>query len=136
MVTSACLNYITTFVMVISFVSAIGDNLEEALASKTGQPWVTVVYLVTGSVCILPKISSAHELTRRITPSRSKKATIVLTVLIGFQFTFTSINQVTTSSRQLWAFARDKGLPFHQFLSRVSSPINTGLSFPANNAHK
>ena len=26
---------------------------------------------------------------------------------------------VLTSSRQLWAFARDKGLPFHSFLARV-----------------
>jgi len=50
---------------------------------------------------------------------RSKKATIVLTVLIGFQFTFTAVNQVTTSSRQLWAFARDKGVPFHRTLSKV-----------------
>ena len=26
---------------------------------------------------------------------------------------------VMTSSRQLWAFARDKGLPFHRFLAKV-----------------
>ena len=29
------------------------------------------------------------------------------------------MNMVMTSSRQLWAFARDKGLPFHSFLARV-----------------
>lgn len=28
---------------------------------------------------------------------------------------------MTTSSRQVFAFARDKGLPFHRFLSRVQS---------------
>ena len=35
------------------------------------------------------------------------------------QFFCLQINMVMTSSRQLWAFARDKGLPFHSFLARV-----------------
>jgi len=50
MVTSAVFNYVTQFVMVISFVSAIGNNLNKVLAADTNQPWVTVVYLVTGFV--------------------------------------------------------------------------------------
>jgi choline transport protein len=32
---------------------------------------------------------------------------------------FGIINQVTTTSRQLWSFARDGGLPWSNFLSRV-----------------
>ena len=47
MVASASFNYVTTFIMVITFVSAIGDNLDAVLAGNTGQPWVTAVYLVT-----------------------------------------------------------------------------------------
>ncbi|KAK6389446.1 hypothetical protein LTR81_027054, partial [Elasticomyces elasticus] len=39
---------------------------------------------------------------------------------VAFQFFFTAVNEVTTSSRQLWAFARDKGVPFHTWLSKVS----------------
>ena len=74
MVTSACINYVTAFVMVISLVSAIGPNLEEILKTNTGQPWVEVVHQVTGS----------------------QKATIALVVLVAFQFTFCSINQVAT----------------------------------------
>lgn len=30
------------------------------------------------------------------------------------------MNQVTASSRQVFAFARDRGLPFHQYLSKVT----------------
>ncbi|KAK4556672.1 hypothetical protein LTR86_006243 [Recurvomyces mirabilis] len=99
MISSALINYATALTMIISLVSAIDpDMLEDILATTTGQPWVAVVRQVTGS----------------------QAATIALTVLMCFQFTFTSINQATTSSRQLWAFARDKGVPFHKFLSKVS----------------
>lgn len=44
------------------------------------------------------------------------------------KFFFCAVNQVTTSSRQIFAFARDKGLPFHGFLSKVQP--NSGV--PAN----
>ncbi|KAK4900467.1 hypothetical protein LTR49_027446 [Elasticomyces elasticus] len=99
MVSSALINYATAFTMIISFVSAIDPALlNDVLATSTGQPWVAVIRHVTGS----------------------QAATIALAVVMCFQFTFTSINQATTSSRQLWAFARDKGLPFHRFLSKVS----------------
>nr|OQO17982.1 hypothetical protein B0A51_12024 [Rachicladosporium sp. CCFEE 5018] len=72
MITSALINYATAFVTVISLVSAIGPNLEEVLATTTGQPWVEIVRLATGS----------------------QTATIVLVVLVCFQYTFTSIDQV------------------------------------------
>ncbi|KAK5706031.1 hypothetical protein LTR97_001017 [Elasticomyces elasticus] len=99
MVSSALINYATAFTMIISFVSAIDPaSLEDVLATSTGQPWVAVIRHVTGS----------------------QAATIALAVVMCFQLTFTSINQATTSSRQLWAFARDKGVPFHGFLSKVS----------------
>ncbi|KAK4906458.1 hypothetical protein LTR49_024385 [Elasticomyces elasticus] len=99
MVSSALMNYATALTMIISFVSAIDPAvLDDVLATSTGQPWVAVIRNVTGS----------------------QAATIALAVVMCFQFTFTSINQATTSSRQLWAFARDKGVPFHAFLSKVS----------------
>ncbi|KAK5739630.1 hypothetical protein LTR17_005114 [Elasticomyces elasticus] len=81
MVSSALINYATAFTMIISFVSAIDPALlEDVLATSTGQPWVAVIRHVTGS----------------------QAATIALAVVMCFQFTFTSINQATTSSRQLW----------------------------------
>jgi hypothetical protein len=83
MVSSALINYATAWTMIITLVSGIA-NLDSIIDSPTGQPWVALVQQVTGS----------------------KGATIALIVLVTFQFTFTAINEVTTSSRQLWAFAR------------------------------
>lgn len=84
MVSSALVNYATGWLMIITLVSGIGPDLDSIISSETGQPWVALVRQVTGS----------------------KAATIALIVLVTFQFTFTAINEVTTSSRQLWAFAR------------------------------
>ena len=86
MVSSALINYATAWIMIITLVSGISDtaNLDDIISDPTGQPWVALVRQVTGS----------------------KGGTIALIVLVTFQFTFTAINEVTTSSRQLWAFAR------------------------------
>ena len=84
MISSALINYATGWVMIITLVSGIGPHLNEIIASPTGQPWVALVQQVSGS----------------------RAATITLIVVVTFQFTFTAINEVTTSSRQLWAFAR------------------------------
>lgn len=53
------------------------------------------------------------------------------TLLTSSQYFFCAVNQVTTSSRQVFAFARDKGLPFHEFLSKVRP--NSGV--PANSVY-
>ncbi|KAF2172080.1 hypothetical protein M409DRAFT_62895 [Zasmidium cellare ATCC 36951] len=108
MFSAAIINYITGFVMTITFMSNLGD-LDAALESATGQPWVYVMYTITGS----------------------KAATIVLVVVMTIMYFFCAVNQVTTSSRQVFAFARDKGLPFHKFLSKVRP--NSGV--PANSVY-
>jgi amino acid transporter len=46
-------------------------------------------------------------------------ATNILTVVVCLLLLFTSVNQVTAALRQLWSFARDKGLPFSGWLSYV-----------------
>jgi amino acid transporter len=83
----------------------------------TGQPWAAVIRNVSQPDRDRCEFADCFPLLVQITNSQA--ATIVLTILMSFQFVFTSINQATTSSRQLWAFARDKGVPFHRFLSRV-----------------
>jgi len=50
---------------------------------------------------------------------------------MGLQFYFCAVNQVVTSSRQIFALARDKGLPFHQFLSKV----RPGSGVPLNSVY-
>lgn len=96
MFSAAVINYAVGFIATVTLVSNLG-NLEEVLATSTGQPWVAVIQNATGS----------------------KAATIVLIVVMIFMFFFCGVNQTTTTSRQIWAFARDKGLPFHDFISRV-----------------
>ena len=85
------------FVMTVTFMFALG-NIEEDLADASGQPWVAVILRITGS----------------------RAATIVLILIMMFMYFFCAVNQVTCSSRQVFAFARDKGLPYHEFLSRVN----------------
>lgn len=63
--------------------------------------------------------------------TQSKTATLALTSLVLVLMLFGVINQVTTTSRQLFAFARDGGLPFSDFLCQVRPgwdvPLNAVL---------
>ncbi|KAK3679100.1 hypothetical protein LTR37_021446 [Vermiconidia calcicola] len=95
---AAIVNYILGFSMTITFMFNLG-SLKDDLASATGQPWVAVIQRIT----------------------RSRAASIILTVLMIIMFFFCAVNVLTTSSRQVFAFARDKGIPFHRFFSQVRS---------------
>lgn len=101
MITTASVNYVLAFVMTVTFMFTVGD-VNAALNSPTGQPYIEVVLNAT----------------------QSKGATLVLTIVMMLLLLFCAINQVTTSSRQLFAFARDHGLPFSAFLSKVSRLCN------------
>ncbi|KAK5682094.1 hypothetical protein LTS10_005219 [Elasticomyces elasticus] len=97
MVTGCAINYILGLVGLVSFLFNLGA-IDDSLYIYGGQPWVAVVYRNTGS----------------------KAATIVMILVIAVCFFCLQMNCVMTSSRQLWAFARDKGVPFHGFLSQVT----------------
>jgi choline transport protein len=99
MVATALVNYTMGFVMTVTLMFMLGD-LQAALQSPTGQPYVEVLQNAT----------------------QSQAGTIVLTLIVAIMMVFCGINQVTTTSRQLFAFARDGGLPFSKFLSQVSEP--------------
>lgn len=96
MFVTAIINYIMGFVITVTLNFTLG-NLDEVLVSPTGQPYVAVLYNAT----------------------ESRGGTITLVVVVALMMTFCCINQVTTSSRQLFAFARDGGLPFSHFLAYV-----------------
>ena len=98
MVATAVCNYILGFIMTITLVFTIGD-VDTVLATPTLQPYVAVLQNATQSLA----------------------ATATLTTVMAVMLVFCAVNLVTTSSRQLYAFARDGGLPFSAFLSRVSS---------------
>lgn len=105
MLCMALTNYFLGFVMLLAFVFVVG-NVEEVLASPIGQPFIQVIWNVT----------------------QSRGPTVALVAIIIFFFLFTAVNVNTTASRQIWAFARDGGLPFSPWIKYVSPylhiPVN------------
>jgi choline transport protein len=93
----AVLNYILGFLMLLVFMFILGDDIDGILSSATGQPWIQVIWNATGS----------------------RAATIVMVLTVAFFFVVASVNTNTTSSRQLYAFARDGGLPYSQWICKV-----------------
>ncbi|KAL9594716.1 MAG: hypothetical protein Q9219_006880 [cf. Caloplaca sp. 3 TL-2023] len=83
----------------------MGD-IKSALSSPTGQPYIQVLFNATGS----------HV------------GTTVLIVLVMTMTLCNTINNVAAASRQLYAFARDQGLPFSSFVKPSRAiPLNAIL---------
>jgi amino acid transporter len=97
MIATAIVNYILGFLMTVAFIAVLGD-INQDISSPTGLPYVQVIWNAT----------------------ESATATMVMVAFIIFFFIFCAVNQNTTSSRQLYAFARDGGLPFSAWVSYVS----------------
>ncbi|KAG7416715.1 putative amino-acid permease [Fusarium oxysporum f. sp. raphani] len=97
------------WIMVITYCFCIG-NLEEVITSPTGQPFMQVFYNTTQSVSSATAMAS------------------ILVVMIAFS----NVTMVSTSSRQLFAFARDHAVPFSPWFSEVPAgwdvPINAILT--------
>ena len=97
MIWSYIINGCLVFIMLITYFFCLTD-LDDALATPTGVPFIQVFVQSTGSIQGAAALSS------------------LFVVLIFCSVT----NFMTSTSRQVFAFARDAGLPFHKFISRVS----------------
>lgn len=84
--------------MVITFAYCIG-NVAEAITPTYGFAYIDTFYEATHS-------------------KGGTTAMAAILILIGICAT---IANVATASRQMYAFARDKGLPFSNFLCKVSA---------------
>lgn len=97
------------WIMVITFSFCIGD-LGEVIASPTGYPFMQVFYNSTESA------SSATA----------------MSVFIVAMTVFSNLTMVATSSRQLFAFARDHAVPFSSWFSEIKAgwdvPLNAILT--------
>ncbi|OAQ74176.1 amino acid transporter [Pochonia chlamydosporia 170] len=106
MVWSFLINVPFTFGLLIAYLFCIG-NVEEALASKTGFPFMYVFQNATKSI----------------------SATTGLTIVVLVLLTMITISALASTSRQTFAFARDKGLPFSNWLGTVHPswqvPVNS-----------
>jgi len=109
MIVTTLFNGAFGWIMVITYCFCIG-NLEEVISSPTGQPFMQVFYNSTQSVSSATAMAS------------------ILVVMIAFS----NLTMVSTSSRQLFAFARDHAVPFSPWFSEVPAgwdvPINAILT--------
>lgn len=100
MITSVGLNAVSGFIVLVTVCFTMGD-INDVLSTKTGYPFIQVFYNATNS---LP-------------------GTNTMTAIIVLTLTASSITEVATASRQLWSFARDRGLPFSDFFAKVSQLV-------------
>lgn len=99
------INGITGFIMVITFAFAIPD-IDSALAPTYNFTYIDTFYYAT----------------------QSKAGASIMTALITLMCLCSTISNVATASRQMYAFARDRGLPFSKTLSHV----HPGWNLPLN----
>jgi len=96
MVWTLILSGLTGFLMVVTFAFAI-PTIDAVLEPTYFFAYIDVFY------------NSTH----------SKAATTVMTALLTLMCLCSTISNVATASRQMFAFARDRGLPFGAFLCKV-----------------
>ena len=99
MISSVLVNSASGFLMLVTVCFTLGD-IDEVLKTETGYPFIQVFYNATES---LP-------------------GTNTMTAILVLTLTASTITEVATASRQLWSFARDRGLPFSNFFGHVRSP--------------
>lgn len=105
MVWATFFNGLLGLVMLITFCFCLG-NVDDVLNSPTGVPIIQVLYNSTASMA----------------------GTTVLTVVLILSSMVSTITCAAASSRQMWAFARDKGFPFSGFIAFV----RPGWDIPIN----
>ncbi|KAK4496526.1 hypothetical protein PRZ48_012506 [Zasmidium cellare] len=98
-------NAIMCLVMGTTLIFCLGD-IDDVLASPTGQPFIQVFKNAT----------------------QSNAGTTVMTSIIVIMLVSATISEVATASRQLWAFARDRGLPASTWLARTTPGLNIPLN--------
>ena len=93
-------NALLAFIMAIALIFTLGDA-DSVLNTTTRQPFIQLFYNAT----------------------RSHAAVNVMTAIIIVMLSACCVSEVATASRQLWSFARDKGLPGSSWLSVVRKEV-------------
>ncbi|KKY37784.1 putative gaba-specific permease [Diaporthe ampelina] len=98
MILTTAVNGLLGWIMIITFAFCVGPDVEDILATPTGYPFMAVFLNSTKS-----------------TASATTMSIFILLMLVS-----SNLSIVATASRQLFAFARDEGLPFSAWFARVS----------------
>jgi amino acid transporter len=99
-------NAVLGFFVLMTCIYTIGPLDVALFESATGYPFMDLFYSATGSLV----------------------ATDIMSLIVIINFTSSAIAVMATSSRQLWSFARNKGLPFSNFLAPVSPSTRCNLN--------
>ncbi len=94
---SVYLNATMGLVMTVTMCFYLGD-LSEIVHTTTGYPFIQVFYNAT----------------------KSYDATNIMVTIMIITLCACALSGVATSSRQLWSFARDKGIPFADWFTYMS----------------
>ncbi|KAK4539218.1 hypothetical protein LTR36_000873 [Oleoguttula mirabilis] len=105
MLYSYIINGLLVFIMLITYCFCVTD-LDAAFSSDTGYPFIEVFASATGS------------------PAGAAGLTCVLIVLIVFSVT----NYMASCSRQVFSFARDRGIPCSLWLAKVDEKTNCPIN--------
>ncbi|RMZ88479.1 hypothetical protein DV736_g4298, partial [Chaetothyriales sp. CBS 134916] len=97
---SIVLNGLLSFIMGVTLIFTLGD-VDSLMNSVTRQPFIQQIFNAT----------------------RSYGATNTIVSIVIILLTASAISEVATSSRQIWSFARDHGLPGSDWLSRVCKTL-------------
>jgi choline transport protein len=101
MFTSIIFNGILGFIMLITLCYNLGD-LDAVFESPVTAIGVPFIQVFANGV-------------------KSNAGASVMTAILVTLSTFCGLTNMAAASRQLYAFARDRGVPFHGFFSHVSS---------------
>ena len=87
------------FILIVAFIFSV-PSIDDALNDPTGYPFLYVF--------------------QQAMPS---SGVICMSVLMLVLLVVGDISYQASTARQTFAFARDKGLPFHRWIARVSPPL-------------
>lgn len=93
---SVYLNMGMGFLMAVTLSFCLGD-VQDILKTQTGYPFIQIFFNAT----------------------KNLKATNVMVTIYILTLTSSAISVLATASRQIWSFARDRGLPFSDWFAYV-----------------
>ena len=102
----------------IAMVGSVGVN------ALIGLVYVVVLLFSTGSLDTLLKTPTGYPFIQIfLDATKSNVGTTILSLIIVCIATAATVAGVTSTSRTLWAFARDKSTPFDKHLSKVNERL-------------
>jgi len=99
-----------------------------AIGVFTGFVFLTVLLFVAGNIDDVIESAAGPLLQIFFDATKNKAGAVCLLIFPLICLLFATISIMTTSSRMVWAFARDGGLPFSRFFAKVHPKLQLPLN--------